>query len=176
MAALALVTTLGGPFAVAQPTENPGPRLSLDAGRVLLRGLAGTVAIDATGVVARPLSLQLEAIDARGGPRQPLGEGALGAGQNRLELPITVSTAWRGRLELIVTARGPDGRVLGVATTRVRMLSSLWAFVPPLLAIGLALALRQVIPALIAGVLAGTLLRSGFAWTEAPLRLLDFDL
>jgi len=52
----------------------------------------------------------------------------------------------------------------------------LLSFLPPLLAIGLALLLRQVVPALLLGVLAGTLVREGFHPGLALARLVDHDL
>lgn len=50
------------------------------------------------------------------------------------------------------------------------------SFVPPLLAIGLALLTRQIIPALVAGVVAGAFLREGELSFAPLLRTLDHDL
>lgn len=51
-----------------------------------------------------------------------------------------------------------------------------WSFVPPLLAIGLALLFRQIVPALVAGVAAGAFLRAGEPSLTPLLRVLDHDL
>ena len=51
-----------------------------------------------------------------------------------------------------------------------------WSFVPPLLAIGLALLFRQIIPALVAGVVAGAFLRAEEPSLSPLLRVLDRDL
>jgi Na+/H+ antiporter NhaC len=51
-----------------------------------------------------------------------------------------------------------------------------WSFVPPLLAIGLALLFRQIVPALVAGVVAGAFIRFGEVSLAPLLRVLDHDL
>ena len=60
-----------------------------------------------------------------------------------------------------------------VATAEIRGISGFWALVPPLMAILLALLLRQVILALFAGVWAGALVVAGFDPLASLLRSFD---
>ncbi len=74
-----------------------------------------------------------------------------------------------GAAGILALAAGPGAKDPGAG-------AGLLAFAPPLIAIGLALLLRQVVPALLLGVLAGALVREGFHPGLALARLVDHDL
>ena len=72
-------------------------------------------------------------------------------------------------LELHAPREAPEP----AAMTEMRGISGFWALLPPLMAILLALALRQVILALFAGVWAGALVVAGFDPLQSLLRSFD---
>ncbi|RMG44066.1 MAG: Na+/H+ antiporter NhaC family protein [Acidobacteria bacterium] len=161
-------------LAVAAPATSafPGdsgadePPLSVEIPAVLLAGVPRAVTVRAEGAGQ---ALKIEArIDGSGARRS--AELPAGAGEVAIDIAAPRGARW-----LEVTARSADGAEIARIRRPLRVISSFWAFVPPLLAIGLALAIRQVLPSLLLGVLAGAWLRTGSAG-RAPLRLLDHDL
>ncbi|RMF73012.1 MAG: Na+/H+ antiporter NhaC family protein [Acidobacteria bacterium] len=171
--AVAVIASLAGLPAPAQ--QRPVAEIGLDAPAVLLRGVAREVRVDCgeLGPAVRAIEVAVGVAD-----RTPViaRRTVSGCGPRETFAVTLPSDAPGGRA--VITARLEDGagRVLGVAARPTRSLASIWAFVPPLLAIALALAFRQVLPALVIGVLAGALIRGGFAPLDAVLRMLDFDL
>ncbi|GAB4371723.1 MAG: Na+/H+ antiporter NhaC family protein [Acidobacteriota bacterium] len=171
--AVAVTASLAGLPAPAQ--QRPVAEIGLDAPAVLLRGVAREVRVDCgeLGPAVRAIEVAVGVAD-----RTPViaRRTVSGCGPRETFAVTLPSDAPGGRA--VITARLEDGagRVLGVAARPTRSLASFWAFVPPLLAIALALAFRQVLPALVIGVLAGALIRGGFAPLDAVLRMLDFDL
>ena len=174
-ALLAVLCAAGiGGSSHAQEIRRGTPQMKVSAPRAALRGLPREVVVDAGGVESRPLNVRLTIREPEGTLRE-LAAGTLAEGEDSLALKVTLPSRVTGRLKLVATAQDSGGVVLAVADASLWAISSLWAFVPPLLAIGLALALRQVIPALLFGVLAGAWIRDGFSF-KAPLRVLDHDL
>ena len=64
-----------------------------------------------------------------------------------------------------------DGTVLAAAP--VRVIPGWWSVLPPLLAIGLALAVRRVVPALFFGVWVGAVIAVGFTFTGTAVGLFE---
>lgn len=169
---LAVAFALAGSFAA---DDDGTPQIALDAPAVLVEGVGRTaeVEIGPIGDAARAIEVQL-VVD--GATPVFVRRTFLAAGA-RQSFELTVpSGAPTGRGVLQVSLEGEDGRPLALAASGVRILGAWWTFLPPIIAIGLALALRQVIPALLAGVFAGAFILTGFAPFDAVLRVLDTHL
>ncbi len=179
MAGLVLAATLalsaGAGVLPAHAQRRPVSEVGIDAPAVLLRGVARSVAVR-----CGPLARGTRAIElaVAVGDRTPLVARRTipGCGPEETFSVTLPSDSPGGRAVVTVRLEDDEGRVLGVGAAETRSIAAFWAFVPPLLAIALALWFRQVIPALVLGVVTGALIRSGFAPLDALLRTLDRDL
>lgn len=135
-------------------------RITVDSEAQMLRGMPGSFTItvhDAEGAALADSAVAITPTgsweDADGAPIRSVTDLSLDA-----EGKVTVSDVVvrdHGRFELTITG------VADTVATKVRVLNPLWALLPPLLSIVLALWLRQVLLALTAGVLSGMLLMTG---------------
>lgn len=167
--------TAGSPAATpaGQGTTQLAPPV-LTAPAVLLTGVAREVRVDLGGLAGLVSALEVRLVD----------EGRVAAllrreisGPEPLSVSLLVPSG--GALgRTILEARLQDGEGQPVATliSGPRVLPGWVAFVPPALAIVLALWWRQVLPALLAGVLCGAFIRADFDPLAAVLRTLDHDL
>jgi Na+/H+ antiporter NhaC len=160
------------------------PLLDVDAPRLWHRGSDAEVrvAAESLGFAPRHLTLALERDDGVAlGPRTVRlddTDAEPGAPARTVRLPVPADLPSGPATLVVSVAGGPDDVPIS-ARLPVRVVTRWWAlgaFAPPLIAIGLALAFRQVIPALVLGVLAGAIIRADFAVGTALLRVLDHDL
>ena len=158
---LLLIAVLLGPASLAQdpggesrsglPAPRPGPPpVEISAPTLGLTAVAATVEVRPSGAIP-PGGLPLQV-------RGPGGE-LLAAGTLTGDGPLALTVALRGGTHAYVL-RAPGEYAAPVAFT-VRAIPGLLTFLPPALAIVLALALRQVVPALAAGVFAGAWIVTG---------------
>ncbi len=132
----------------------PAAALEIDSPEVLLRGIPATlrISVDAD----RPVPDRIAVRDAKG---RLLGQGEVSDGA--AEIRIEVDRA--GQLPLTITA-GDDAESL------VRSLLPGWVTIlPPLIAILLALTVREVFTSLFAGIWLGCLFLAGYNPIEATL-------
>ena len=124
----------------------------------MLRGKAGSFDVRVVDDTATPLAAVAAIL-------RPEGNWTREDGTPTGPIALTLDDEGRARVEDVV-ARGGGGFTLevegrGSLEGSVRVVDPLWALLPPLLSIVLALWLRQVLLALTAGVLAGTFILTG---------------
>lgn len=148
-AALASLILLASSAVLAQTTS---AQPTLDAPSVHLTGQSATVK------VLRVEGSWVLRVDGR--------EVIFGTGNQTVNVRVESGAH---TLELHAPREAPEP----VATSEIRGISGFWALLPPLMAILLALLLRQVILALFAGVWAGALVVAGFDPLQSLLRSFD---
>ena len=87
--------------------------------------------------------------------------GVTGGAQNTIDCPDC-----EGITTLVCETCGAEGSVIG----------SLWAFLPPIIAIGLALITKEVYSSLFAGIVAGGILASNFSFTGSVDKIISDGL
>jgi Na+/H+ antiporter NhaC len=163
--AVGLATASG---ARAQP--DTGGAFDVQPGAVALQGLGSDWKVR----LREPIEVPSEGVPWRvkdSGTGEVLASGRLAAEEQapdgELTLPdVELSETGSRRVQVEL-----DG--IGVATSTVRVIPGWLSLLPPLIAIGLALWIRQVVLALVAGVWLGAFFVEGYAPVQALLRTAD---
>ena len=164
LAALLALAATAPPVVQAQPAERDS--LTPSAPSVALRG----VAFDVSATSEAPLdstafySVRVR-IDTGAGQRTEMHPATLRGG-DRLTAEVQADQTNATEVAFV-----KDGTVLAAAP--VRVIPAWWSILPPLLAIGLALAVRRVIPALFLGVWLGAVLAAGLTATGVAMGLFE---
>lgn len=157
---LFLVLLVASPAARAQTDSVQTPvRLDVESESMMLRGMSGSFALSLHDASGQP-------VVGRSARLTPSGRWTDGDGQPVAAIDLAFDDEGRAEVADVTVRGGGGGFVLAVEgladiDDAVRVLNPWWALLPPLLSIVLALWLRQVMLALTAGVVAGTLLATG---------------
>lgn len=168
----------GSPAVTATPlvpegaTQRAPPALTAPA--ILLTGVGREVRVELGALEGRVGAVLLS---LRDGDRVAalLRHEVSGTGPVTASLIVPRGGAF-GRTTLEAQLLDGAGEPIATLVSAPRVLPGWVSFVPPALAIALALWWRQVLPALLAGVLCGAFIRADFDPLAAVLRTLDHDL